>query len=106
MTEILFDRNYFLAEIETWDGFHNELFFATRSFDNLPPLPSLTRGFSPALDALIPALNDARADIVANLYKGQQAAEAIVNGLTEAGRAYGLTEDDAVRIADSLDIEE
>lgn len=106
MTEITFDRKYFLAEIDLWEGFHREMQNAARSFDAVPPLPPLTRGFSSALDQLIPALNTARGDIVANLQMGEQAAEAIANNLARAGRAYGLTEDDATATADKMDIED
>lgn len=103
MGEVVVDEEFFRREVRMWYGFHDELRQHWRDFVvNATPIPELSRGLSPVLDELVPAMNRARRDIGWNMSLGQQSARLIGNALVESAQSYGMTEDEAERLSKEI----
>lgn len=97
-----FDEGYFPTEIEFWYTTKEELGDIKANFDAAEDVPELSPKLSDALDMLIPALNQAKADISHNMGLGAQTAEAFATTLTQVAVNYGMAEDEAQAIADRV----
>lgn len=97
--EIVFDEDYFYREVGFWYSTSNRLRGFRGSFDRLPDLPELSENVSEQLEMLIPALNKAKQDMAHNMSLGCAATEAFGAGLTEVGRNYGMTEQEAEELS-------
>lgn len=100
--EIVFNEGYFGREAKFWYGVHNRMMGFRGGFNTAEDLPELSRGLSPEISQLIPALNQAKADMSHNMLEGANAVKEIGNGLIEVGKSYGMTEDEAKEIAGRL----
>lgn len=97
-----FDETYFPTEIEFWYSTKEELSGIKGNFDAAEDVPELSPKLSDALDMLIPALNQAKADISFNMGLAAQAADAFATTLTQVAVNYGMTEDEAQAIANRV----
>lgn len=103
MSDIVFDETYFPKEIEFWYTVKEELKNTKADFDAAEDVPQLSPKVSATLDALIPALNQAKDDISHNMKIGSDAADSFATTLTEVGKAYGVTEEEAAGIAKGVE---
>ena len=97
--QIIFDEDYFPREVKFWEQTSERLQIFWGQFDAADEIPSLSPHVSEWLNDLVPALNQAKADMSDNMHLGYQAADAIAEGLVEVAKRYGMTEEEAEQIA-------
>lgn len=100
--KVVFDKEYFRRQAIFWFDTHNRMMQFRTRFNVTEDLPELSRGLSPELSQLIPALNQAKSDMSHNMIQGANAVREFGNGLIETGKSYGLTEDDATKATERL----
>ncbi len=94
-----FDLDFFPPQINYWHDTAETLHDHWRKLDRLPRLPELNPKLDDRLLALIPALNDAKRNLCANIHMGAEACHAFAGALTESAKSYGMAEDEAEALA-------